>query len=375
MATSNVPASGPPDYDATNTLVQTPSNATRYDMTDEKMDAEFLDARHNEPGPSLMVGDVAIPAGLLRAANMPETWAPDVEISEDPFRTPEGSIKDFSVEEIALEQRRQFQESLADNSTDTPSRQHRVSWDLEAGGYKHKSQDQGLPTLVEGAKSDFEPSPFRWSARGLTPFRTNSNTEVRPSPPALSGDQQQGDILFRSLDNYALKEKSFESRRRSSNAVAPDGDYFGVYEDPFADNAINEKQSPVTSPLSETGTTRAQESRTAALARLCMGNNRNTDSVISALPRPRQGTQGSVRRNSLLDVYDKAKIRGQNFQRKKWVQLVFEYTFYLLILCFIYFVLVGRPIWNGAVWYLYWVVNNKFTVAGTWSITIGLALL
>ena len=107
-----------------------------------------------------------------------------------------------------------------------------------------------------------------------------------------------------------------------------------------------------------------------------MGNNRNTDSVISALPpRPRQGTQGSVRRNSLLDVYDKAKIHGQNFQRKKWVQVTFEYTFYLLILCFVYFVLVGRPIWNGAVWYLYWVVNNRFTIAGTWSITIGLALL
>ena len=77
----------------------------------------------------------------------------------------------------------------------------------------------------------------------------------------------------------------------------------------------------------------------------------------------------------MLDVYDKAKIHGQNFQRKKWVQVTFEYTFYLLILCFIYFVLVGRPIWNGAVWYLYWVVNNKFTIAGTWSITIGLALL
>jgi hypothetical protein len=348
-------------------------------MTDEKMDAEFLDARHSEAGPSLMVGDVAIPPGLLKAANMPQTWAPDVEISEDPFRTPEGSIIDFSVEEIALQQRRQFQESLADNSTETTGRQHRVSWDLEAGGYKHKSQDQGLPTVVEGAKSDFEPSPFRWSARGLTPFRTNSNNEVRPSPPALSKDQQHDDpVLFRSLSNYALKEKSIEQRRRSSNAVAPDGDYFGVYEDPFAsdaDHAANEKMSPVASPLSETVTTRAQESRTAALARLCMGNNRNTDSVISALPRPRQETQGSVRRNSLLDVYDKAKIRGQNFQRKKWVQLVFEYTFYLLILCFIYFVLVGRPIWNGAVWYLYWVVNNKFTVAGTWSITIGLALL
>lgn len=185
-------------------------------MTDEKMDAEFLDARHNEAGPSLMVGDVAIPPGLLRAANMPQTWAPDVEISEDPFRTPEGSTIDFSVEEIALQQRRQFQESKADNSTDTTGRQHRVSWDLEAGGYKYKSQDQGLPTLVEGAKSDFEPSPFRWSARGLTPFRTNSNNEVRPSPPALTGNQQHGDpVLFRSLEDYALKENP------SNNAAGP----------------------------------------------------------------------------------------------------------------------------------------------------------
>ena len=380
MATSNLPSSGPPDYDAANTLVQTESNATRYDMTDEKLDAEFLDARHNEAGPSLMVGDVAIPAGLLRAANMPQEWAPDVETSEEPFRRSRGGSADFSVWEIALEQRRQFEETLADNSTDTPSRQHRVSWDLEAGAHKHRSQDQGLPTLVEGTKSDFEPSPFRWSARGLTPFRTNSNNNVRPSPPAVVEDQPQSDtVLFRSLNNYALNEKSIDHRRRSSNAVAPDGDYFGVYEDPFAsdaDNTINEKLSPVASPLSETATTRAQESRTAALARLCMGNNRNTDSVISALPpRPRQGTQGSVRRNSLLDVYDKAKIHGQNFQRKKWVQVTFEYTFYLLILCFIYFVLVGRPIWNGAVWYLYWVVNNKFTIAGTWSITFGLALL
>jgi hypothetical protein len=379
MATSNVPTSGPPDYDATNTLVQTESNATRYDMTDAKMDAEFLDARHNVPGPSLMVGDVAIPAGLLKAANMPQEWAPDVDISEDPFRTPEGGSVDFSVTGIALEQRRQFEETLAGNSADTAGRQHRVSWDLEAGGHKHKSQDQGLPTVVEGAKSDFEPSTFRWSARGLTPFRTNSNNEVRPSPPALVENQQQGDtVLFRSLSSYALREKSIDHRRRSSTAVAPDGDYFGVYEDPFAsdaDNTMNEKLSPVASPQNETGTARAQEARTAALGRLCMSNNRNTDSVISALPRPRQGTQASVRRNSLLDVYDKAKIHGQNFQRKKWVQVTFEYTFYLLILCFIYFVLVGRPIWNGAVWYLYWVVNNKFTIAGTWSITIGLALL
>jgi hypothetical protein len=384
MATSNVPSAAPPDYDATTTLNQTTSNATRYDMTDEKLDAEFLEARSNAPGPSLVVGDVAIPAGLLKAANRPQSWAPDVEPSEEPFRRPEGGSLDFSVYEIALEQKRQLEEAFVESSADEPGRQNRVSWDLEAGGYRYKSQDQGLPTVLEGTKSDFESTPFRWSARGSTPYRSNSNrsnsnNDARHPPRASPGEQQQNDtVLFRSLSSYALNEKYISQRRRSSTAVAPDGDYFGVYEDPFspdAENATIGKKSPAASPLNDVGATQTQELRTVALGRLCMGNNRNTDSIISALPQPRQATQGSVRRNSLLDVYEKAKIHGQNFQRKRWVQLVFEYTFYLLILCFIYFVLVGRPIWNGAVWYLYWVVNHKFTIAGTWAVTIGLALL
>lgn len=77
----------------------------------------------------------------------------------------------------------------------------------------------------------------------------------------------------------------------------------------------------------------------------------------------------------MQDVYEKAKVRGVELQRKKWVQILFEYFFYFIILCFVYFVLIGRPIWNGAVWWLYWVVDTKFVVAGTWSITIGLAIM
>jgi hypothetical protein len=380
MATSDVSYLGSPDDHAPDALVQTPSYSTQDEVTDEKLDTRFLEPRFDEPRPSLVVGDVSIPAGLLRAANRPQSWAPDVEISEEPFRRPEGGSLDFSVLGIALEQRQQVEEGLVNSSADTVGRHHRVSWDLEAGLHKQKSQDRGLPILVEGAKSDFEPSPFRWSARGLTPYRTDSNKEDVQSPlPSLPTEQQSDTVLFRSLGSYALKEKSSNQRRRSSNLVAPDADYFGVYEDPFSEDAEDTKNglhSPATSPLSEIGGGRTQNSRTAALARLCLGNSRIDDSSdVSALPRVRKGTTGSVRRNSLLDVYEKAKIHGQNFQRKRWVQLLFEYTFYLLILCFVYFVLVGRPLWNGAVWYLYWVVDRKFTIAGTWSITIGLALL
>jgi len=32
---------------------------------------------------------------------------------------------------------------------------------------------------------------------------------------------------------------------------------------------------------------------------------------------------------------------------------VFEYFVYLLLVCFVYFVLVGVPLWKGAVWWLW----------------------
>jgi len=117
-----------------------------------------------------------------------------------------------------------------------------------------------------------------------------------------------------------------------------------------------------------------QRARKATLERLCM-HGRDESVIGPAVQKVKQGATDLARRNSLLDVYDKAKVRGEQLQRKRWVQLTFEYTCYLLILCFIYFVLVGRPIWNGSVWWLYWVINNKFTVEGTWSVTIGMALL
>ncbi|ROW07563.1 hypothetical protein VPNG_06785 [Cytospora leucostoma] len=77
---------------------------------------------------------------------------------------------------------------------------------------------------------------------------------------------------------------------------------------------------------------------------------------------------------AMHEVYEKAKIRGVELQRKRWVEILFEYTFYTVLICFIYFVLIGLPLWKGAVYWLYWVVGHKFVIAGGWSITIGIAV-
>lgn len=75
------------------------------------------------------------------------------------------------------------------------------------------------------------------------------------------------------------------------------------------------------------------------------------------------------------DAYEKAKLRGVALQRKYWVRLLFEWGLYLLLVLFVYFVLIGVPLWKGAVWWLYWVVRNKFVFQGGFAITIGLAAL
>ncbi|CAJ2502035.1 Uu.00g048880.m01.CDS01 [Anthostomella pinea] len=80
-----------------------------------------------------------------------------------------------------------------------------------------------------------------------------------------------------------------------------------------------------------------------------------------------------VRKNSIFEVYEKAQKRGKELERKRWVQILFEYCFYTLLLAFIYLVLVGLPLWKGAVYWMYWVVSTKFVIAGGWSIFMGLS--
>ncbi|KAJ6155655.1 hypothetical protein N7470_006221, partial [Penicillium chermesinum] len=79
--------------------------------------------------------------------------------------------------------------------------------------------------------------------------------------------------------------------------------------------------------------------------------------------------------HAMHDVYEKAKLRGAALQRKKWVRVSFEISAYTLLILIIYFVLVGIPLWKGAVWWLYWVVSHEFVIQGGWAILIGLAFL
>jgi hypothetical protein len=92
-------------------------------------------------------------------------------------------------------------------------------------------------------------------------------------------------------------------------------------------------------------------------------------------PRRASRFGSRVRKSSVFQVYEKAKVRGVELQRERWVQVTFEYTFYLLILCFIYFLLIGVPLWNGACWWLYYAVKVEFDVTAGFVVVVGMAVM
>ncbi|CAI6333530.1 unnamed protein product [Periconia digitata] len=210
------------------------------------------------------------------------------------------------------------------------------------------------------------------------PEKDTSHRSWRFSPPAAEDGPS---VTSPDRKSWRLSYTPGDSERLTTSPKSP-GAQFPRYRpesqdfpektpssDPFADPLVSDGQNPISQP--DRSASRGKRPRRGTL-----------DAVVNAIvPESlqrkmtnRQPNGGLARSSSMRKTFEKAKERGQQLQRKKWVQIVFEYGIYLFLLCFIYFVLIGIPLWNGAVWWMYWVVANKFVFAGGFSITLGIAL-
>lgn len=92
-----------------------------------------------------------------------------------------------------------------------------------------------------------------------------------------------------------------------------------------------------------------------------------------------------LRRSSIHGIWEKAKKKQVKHERSKWAMLWFEYGVYLLLLLFTYFVLVGRPLWNGLTWYIWYVCapiidthfadrTTRLLIARKFAITAGVVI-
>ena len=92
------------------------------------------------------------------------------------------------------------------------------------------------------------------------------------------------------------------------------------------------------------------------------------EKVVDSVTRP-------LRRTSLQEVYEKAKIRQVQLTRSTVAQISFQYFSYLLMLAGIYFVFVGFPLWKGLVLVLYDIFRMQLTIPVGTAAFLGVAFL
>lgn len=324
--------------------------------------------------------DIVVPPHLLETVSPHLEWTPDTGRNRRESALGVQPDRGFDVVQLAREHRNDFLSvhqrpnsrgravsitlGALSRSRDTGYDSRRAN-DVTILGSRVPLRKTSLPAIFESSGSDnrsdrsssYQPGlSDKGSWEFLPPLKINDAATL-PVDNTLHNT-----TLFKKLSHYDLSKRSHEApplTRTSSDSVDPHHSVTSI-------GLGSEKDA-------EDAPTEFLEVRPAS----SMSRSRNPSVIqqaVDTITSVVQNATHAVRRTSLYDVYETAKKRGVELQRKKWVQLLFECTIYLLIICFVYFVLVGRPLWKGAVWWLYWVVANKFVVAGTWSITIGLSI-
>ncbi|KAL8915890.1 MAG: hypothetical protein Q9208_008808 [Pyrenodesmia sp. 3 TL-2023] len=97
--------------------------------------------------------------------------------------------------------------------------------------------------------------------------------------------------------------------------------------------------------------------------------------VDNAVERVKDTVTNVLRRSSLEEVYEKAKIRQLQLQRSNAAQKGFEYTFYLFLLAIVYFVFIGVPFWDGLVLTIYYIFDMKLVIPAGTAIFLGIGFL
>ncbi|KAK3680074.1 hypothetical protein LTR78_000451 [Recurvomyces mirabilis] len=305
--------------------------------------------------------DIVVPAHLLSLTSDRQSWNPNREYGRESSSEREDSRDGFDVTRIAQRQHsilHQARQRARSTTAERPAYLRNTSLPIVPG--------RSLQSLIQDDNDKF----------AVQSRKRRSAPPVPTIPPVHLAPERA--ILFERLDAKRTSRAS-----RTSQVILPDQETDAAQsesectgeEDPFSAEQfiVPDFGSRHTScEYSHGGDLEAGRRedgdslyQTTSIVRR-ITTNRSVQVAKDAV-------SGMMRKSSMHQTYEKAKARGEYLQRKKWVQYLFEYTVYALLLCFIYFVLVGLPLWRGAVWWFYWVVATKFVVSGTWSITIGLA--
>lgn len=324
----------------------------------------------------MSVDNIVIPSGILAA------W-------QGPQKPENGSVIDesehevFDVTKVARRRARTLSASL-------DRRGHEREDTLGRLASVIRFKDNSPNVLQQGPHEQPGALPsVQWPKRsttinlgGLARSRVTGRSTV--ANPGLRLDRSPSTV-------FPTRPKPVRRRIHSDNYRDLDNSYvfqgLGNDQDPGLETAHLTSSPPIflaRSSSNRTNMARRQSSREEGF-----GRSQSNTSQLSAIHVIRRAsivvnnvvgmvneTVASVlRKSSLQEVYDKAKIRQVQMKRSNTAQLSFEYTYYLILIATVYFVFVGVPFWNGLVLTIYYLFDMKLVVPAGTAIFLGIGFL
>ncbi|KAK5727941.1 hypothetical protein LTR17_012364 [Elasticomyces elasticus] len=354
--------------------------------------------------------NIVVPAHLLETVSGRNEWDPDPDRQRRASESRTDTRQDFDAARIAHEQHaaaeavevievvgrphtRATSVTMGALNRTRSGRHGSQANVLTLGGQRLPLRKTSLPTVREqasnttiGSATTLAGSSSEAGELSQLALKHRKNLIDHPNSDTLSPLHQFSEgpfgdsMLFQKLSSYDLRGSN-RNKRHSARSPMDASEVMGQPQNPFESSSYILHDEKTEDPFADDlGPLDSRTSNTLERSNTMMGRFRQfsvvqatTDAITHAAENVSAGVSNVARRTSVGNLYDQAKAKGLTFQRKPWVQKLFEYSIYVLLVLFVYFVLVGLPLWRGAVWWLYWVVQNKFVVGGTWSITIGLA--
>jgi hypothetical protein len=334
--------------------------------------------------------DVVIPASLLQAAGIAASvrnlessanWEPQAtsDACELTRKRLSGGILQRQIEYPARPGRLLRRRNTAPNRNRTPSPRPSNAHEQRRGTQTTQPFATSTSDAINTAGYGRQISYTKGSQDHLTVncyFDQYNSTVNRDSEQSYSLNASHFSNPFEFQESYVSRPPNQSSQSNinpfefhESYVPRPPNQSSQSNINPFetTKSSVNTRRSSITTP--EAVHAHLGRSRKGTLTMMA-------DALVpNTVQRTLRNASVTLRRTSLWETLESAKKRGVRLQRNKYVQWIFEYAIYMLFILFVYFVLVGDPLWHGAVYWLWWIVAKKLVLAGGCSITLGIALL
>lgn len=306
------------------------------------------------------IDNIVIPGGILA------TW--DGPQSTETQRYG-GDNESFDIVEVAREHARSLSASFDGQGSDERSTLERIasiSETIQAAPRHGSRSTYGQRPGFQRQKSNSINlgGLARSRATGLS---TPANPGLRLEPAATVQDPLESNTTANLEDSYVFQRlEDYKPSNQDTTWLSSTGPLFLAGSSSENTAAPHRKSSHKDLERQLSRKSRLSSANVARRASIAVGNA--VEKVIDTVTGP-------LRRSSLQEVYEKAKIRQVQLMRSTVAQISFQYVSYLLMLAAIYFVFVGFPLWKGLVLVLYNLFHMQLTLPAGTAVFLGIAFL